>query len=73
MTDLYKSYYEQWFERSCRYAELLGGIKGWLEATEPNGRYGLPPVTADRALTEIRRLVDQFDSQQKTVTGGDRQ
>lgn len=72
MTDVH-NIETHWFERACRYAELLASIRAWLDATQtPNG-LSRPLATAPKAVTEIRRLVDQFDKQQAAnPTGGDR-
>jgi hypothetical protein len=74
MTDIHAYSTDPLFERACHYATLLGGIRGWLDATTTDPRFpDLPIVSPERALAEIRRLVDQFDTEQAaTPAGGDR-
>jgi len=73
MTHTYAYSTDPSFERACHYAGLLGGIRGWLDATTTDARFpDLPIVSPEQALTEIRRLVDQFDTEQADTPGGDR-
>ena len=55
-------------DRACRYAELLGRIHGWLDLNQQDPNY----FSADKALTAIRRLVDQFDTEHADTPDGDR-
>ncbi|GAA4718883.1 hypothetical protein [Phytohabitans rumicis] len=70
--DAHAGLYDATFERACNYARLIGSIRGWLDLTQVDPCFpNLPPISAVKALTEIRRLVDQFDTQPATP-GGDR-
>jgi hypothetical protein len=63
--------YDEMFEKACHYARLIGGIRGWVDLAQGDPTLPGVRVSAERALTEIGRLVDQFDTDPAT-TGGDR-
>ncbi|MGN9913603.1 hypothetical protein ACTMTJ_39330 [Phytohabitans sp. LJ34] len=64
--------YDAVFEQACRYADLVGRIRGWVDATMPDPNFpDFVPLTAEEAMTEIRRLFDKYDAEQATP-GGDR-
>jgi len=62
--------YDVVFEQACRYADLVGRIRGWVDATMPDPSYPhFVPLSVEEALTEIRRLFDKYDAEQAASSG----
>ncbi|MER7460940.1 hypothetical protein [Micromonospora sp. NPDC126480] len=53
MTDFDREQATYWFDQSCRYARLIGGITSWADAPLSSPF----DITPELALAAIRRLL----------------
>ena len=64
MSDFYRDQCEHWFNDACCQARLIGGITAWVEAAQSKKPID-KAITPAKAITEIRRLLNEFKTETK--------
>ena len=69
MTDFDREQTDYWYADARRKSRLIGGISFWADASSKAA--GTPStVSADKALTEIRRLLAEYNAERAGQTTG---